>query len=64
VNGVLKDTPYRLKTGDATNTKVMVFTAGKYTGKLEAKVFGAWLKDKAVDPALITKVNAAIAAIK
>lgn len=64
VNGVLKDTPYRLKTGDATNSKVMVFTAGKYTGKLEAKMFGAWLKDKAVDSVLIAKVNTAIAAIK
>lgn len=64
VNGVLKDTPYRLKTGDATNTKVMVFTAGKYTGKLEAKMFGAWLKDKGVDGSLITQVNTAIAAIK
>lgn len=64
VNGVLKDTPYRLKTGDATNSKVMVFTAGKYTGKLEAKMFGAWLKDKAVDSALIAQVNKAIAAIK
>ena len=64
VNSVLKDTPYRLKTGDATNTKVMVFTAGKYTGKLEAKMFGAWLKDKAVDGALIAQVNKTIAAIK
>jgi hypothetical protein len=64
VNGILKDTPYRLKTGDATNTKVMIFTAGKYTGKLEAKMFGAWLKDKAVDGALVSKVNTAIAAIK
>lgn len=64
VNGILKPTPYRLKTGDKTNTVVHLFTSGAYAGKIEASKFGSWLKSKAVDASLVSKVEAAMKAIK